>query len=520
MRNRTLLALVAAVALAVPAARAELKTAAVFSDNMVLQQGKVIAIWGWAKPGEMIAATFGEATFAVAAGPNGKWQISMGPLRASAKGRELVVSGDGGRLTFRNVVVGEVWVCSGQSNMGWTVRQSKDAEAEIADAKNYPLIRLFGVRHVTAAKPLDDTTGAWQVCGPETVASFSGVGYFYGRKLHKARKVPVGLINTSWGGTPAEAWTAEPSLKTVGFLAKAVDGWNQRVKAWDPKAAAEKHAKQLAQWQKAAAKARAQGKTPPRKPRAPQDPAKSPHRPGSLYNGMIAPIVPYGIAGAIWYQGESNGGRAWQYRTLLPLMISNWRADWQQGIFPFLIVELANFLPVQAEPVQDDATWPFLREAQAATLSLPNTALASAIDIGEAKDIHPKNKQEVGRRLALAARAVAYKEKIVYAGPALRSIRLAGSTAELAFNHVGGGLEAKGGELKGFAIAGEDRKWHWATASIADGKIIVSSTKVAKPAAVRYAWANNPIGNLYNAEGLPARPFRTDDWPGKDGARE
>jgi sialate O-acetylesterase len=296
---------------------------------------------------------------------------------------------------------------------------------------------------------------------------------------------------------------------------------DRALREYSPEEAQREYEEQLAAWQKAAAEAKARGEEfRARRPRL-WNPYKSAHQPASLYNGMIAPIVPFGMRGAIWYQGESNASRAYQYRTLFPAMVLDWRGKWGQGDFPFLFVQLANFLPVQTEPVQHDATWPFLREAQTRALLLAKTAMASAIDIGEAGSIHPRNKQDVGRRLALAARAVAYGEQIDYSGPIYRSMRVKDGRAVVQFRHVGGGLTARGGgALKGFAVAGADRAWVWANAAIDGETVVVSSEDVAQPVAVRYNWANNPIGNLYNEAGLPASPFRTDDWEGDYGPTE
>jgi len=506
---KKIVSIIMVLGFAVTLASAEVRTAAVFSDNMVLQQGKAVAVWGWADPGEKVRVTFGKCSGSAVADKQGNWKVSIGPLNVNSTGIELRVN----TLIFKNVLVGEVWVCSGQSNMGWKVTGAKNPAEEIADAKNYPLVRLFTVANVTSPTPLNDTKGEWTVASPESVGRFSAVGYFFGRELHKNLKVPIGLINSSWGGTPAEAWTSRKQLETVGFLKAAANKWDQRVKNYDSFAANKKYEEKLAVWVHAAAIAKAMKKPAPRRPRKPSHPESSPQRPASLYNGMIAPISQLTIAGVIWYQGESNARRAKEYRTLFPLMISNWRKDWNQGDFPFLFVQLANFLAVQAQPVQTDASWPFLREAQTMTLSLKNTAMASAIDIGDAGNIHPKNKQDVGRRLSLAARSIAYKQKNVFSGPMYKSMKIVKGKIELTFDHAEAGLETRdGGDLKGFAIAGKDGKWLWAKAKIEGSKVVVWSDEVSAPTAVRYGWANNPIGNLNNAgaESLPANPFRTD----------
>jgi len=336
------------------------------------------------------------------------------------------------------------------------------------------------------------------------------VAYFFGRELHKELNVPVGLIHTSWGGTPAEAWTRREVLEADADFAPILKRYDDAVAKYPQ--AMEQYKQKLAEWKQAVEKAKAEGKKPPRRPRAPFGPG-NPHAPAGLYNAMIAPLIPYGIQGAIWYQGESNAGRAYQYRTLFPAMIKNWRDDWGRGKFSFLFVQLANFMKTKPEP--DESAWAELREAQSMTLALPNTGMAVIIDIGDAVDIHPKNKQDVGKRLALWPLAGIYGKKLVYSGPIYKSMKADGNSIILSFDHAGGGLVAKGdGQLKGFSIAGADRKFVWADAKIEGNTVVVSSEKVSDPVAVRYAWADNPVCNLYNKEGLPATPFRTDDWPG------
>ncbi|MBN2137544.1 MAG: hypothetical protein JW720_07040 [Sedimentisphaerales bacterium] len=488
---------------------ADIRLPAVIGDNMVLQQGKQIAIWGWAEAGEevMVSVSWESMQWGVTADKDGKWQFKMnspaagGPYEITLKGKNTIA--------LKNILVGEVWVGSGQSNMQMTVQSSANSQEEIAAAK-YPKIRLFYVKREVADEPKSDCTGSWVECSPETIPGFSAVAYFFGRELHKELDVPVGLIHTSWGGTPAESWTRRGVLeKEADFApilkryADAVAGYPEAKKEYDQK---------VEDWKAAVAKARADGTNPPGRPREPFGPGHS-HSPSGLYNAMIAPLIPYGIQGAIWYQGESNAGRAYQYRKLFPAMITNWREDWGQGDFPFLFVQLANFMAVKDEPVE--SAWAELREAQLKTLALPNTGQAVIIDIGDAKDIHPKNKQDVGKRLAAWALGTTYKKRAVYSGPLYKAMKVDGAKAILSFDHFGGGLVVKGdGPLKGFAIAGEDKKFVWAEAKIEGNTVVVSSDAVAAPAAVRYAWADNPVCNLYNAEGLPASPFRTDEWPG------
>jgi sialate O-acetylesterase len=412
-------------------------------------------------------------------------------------------------ITIKNIMVGEVWVCSGQSNMQMSVKSSANAEQEIS-AANYPDIRLFTVTRKVAAEPQSDCVGSWTLCSPQTVPGFSAVAYYFGRKLHKTLDVPIGLIHTSWGGTPAEAWTRREILEKEADAAPILERYDDAVAKY-PQAKKE-YEQKLVEWKEAVEKAKAEGEKVPPRPRAPFGPGHS-HSPAGLYNAMIAPLIPYGVGGAIWCQGESNASRAYQYRKLFPAMIKNWHNDWGQGDFPFLFVQLANFMAIDPEPAE--SMWAELREAQSMTLALPNTGMAVIIDIGEANDIHPKNKQDVGKRLALWALARSYGKELVYSGPIYKSMKIENDKVILYFDHVGGGLiAASDGPLKGFAIAGADRKFVWADAKINGDNIVVSSGEVSAPVAVRYAWADNPVCNLYNEEGLPASPFRTDNRPG------
>jgi sialate O-acetylesterase len=488
---------------------ADVKLPAIIGDDMVLQQGGKVPIWGWADPGEevMVGVSWNSMKWAVTADKDGKWLFRMNAPKAGGP-YEMTLTGKNS-ITIKNILVGEVWVCSGQSNMEFALRQANNAQQEIADA-NYPNIRLFTVRRKVAEKPQSDCEGNWSECIPETVPGFSAVGYFFGRDLYRQLKVPIGLIHTSWGGTPAEAWTRRGVLESDPDFAPILKRYDDAVARY-PQARKE-YEQKLAEWKQAVEKAKAEGTNSPRRPGAPFGPG-SPYEPAGLYNAMIAPLIPYGIQGAIWYQGESNAGRAYQYRKLFPDMIKNWREDWGEGQFPFLFVQLANFMKTKPEP--GDSAWAELRETQLMTLSLPNTGMAVIIDIGEADDIHPKNKQDVGKRLALWALAKTYGKDIVYSGPIYKSMKVDDGKIVLSFDHVGGGLIAKGDEqLKGFAIAGSDRKFVWADAKIDGDTVVVSSDNVSEPIAVRYAWADNPVCNLYNKEDLPASPFRTDDWPG------
>ncbi len=488
---------------------ADVKLPAVISNNMVLQRDMKVPIWGWAEPNEevMVSVSWHSMRWAVTADKNGKWKFKMNSPQTGGP-YEMTISGKN-KIKLENIMVGEVWVCSGQSNMEWPVGRTNNAKQEIASA-DCPNIRLFTVVKRVAEKPQPDCRGRWTLCSPQTVPGFSAVAYYFGREQHKELDVPIGLIHTSWGGTPSEAWTRREILEKESDAAPILERYDEAISKY-PQAKQEYDLK-MNEWREAFKKAKAEGASLPQRPRAPFGPGHS-HSPAGLYNAMLAPLIPYGIRGAIWYQGETNAGRAYQYRKIFPAMIKNWRNDWGQGAFPFLFVQLANYKAVNPQPKESD--WAELREAQLMTLALPNTGMAVIIDIGEANNIHPKNKQDVGKRLALWALARSFGKELVYSGPIYKSMTIKDEKVILDFDHVGGGLVAGGNEpLKGFAIAGADRKFVWSDAKIDGDSVVVSSEQISAPVAVRYAWADNPVCNLYNKEGLPASPFRTDDWPG------
>lgn len=627
----------------------EVALPALFTDNMVLQRDQDIPVWGKATPGGAVSVAMNDMARETTAAPDSMWEVRL-PAMAAGGPYMLEISGATSQ-TFDNVMVGDVWVASGQSNMEWSVRNSNNAEAEIA-AANYPNIRLYTIPRTVSLAPLEDiaTTG-WQPVTPETIPGFSAVAYSFGRKLQGELDVPIGLINTSWGGTLAEAWTSRAGLSTLDDFREEVanleasnfeelaDVYEAARREWDEALRTMEQGHQAgwdvsdftpqnwtsmtlpglwddadrplsaydgivwyhrtfevpSAWQNQdltlylgaiddqditwvngvevgsmsqynaprvytiPASAVQAGRNviavrvldtgggggfsgEPSEMRLegpegatsislagrwsynastslqdlpegrPSPPARQ-HTPTVLFNAMISPLIPYAMRGAIWYQGESNAGRAYQYRDLFPAMITDWRNQWGQGDFPFFFVQLANFMQAQTDPNEQNP-WPELREAQTMTLSLPNTGMATIIDIGEADDIHPRNKQDVGLRLALNALHIAYDQDLVYSGPMYTNHERVDNTIVVTFDHIGGGLEAKGGALNGFTIAGEDQQFVWADARIEGNQIIVSSSRVAEPVAVRYAWANNPNATLYNAEGLPASPFRTDNWPG------
>jgi sialate O-acetylesterase len=491
-----------------PAARAEMKPHNLFTEGMVLQQGIKVPIWGTASDGEHVKVSFQDQE-ASATASHGKWMIHLNNLKAGGP-FELTIAGEN-TIHFKNVLVGEVWVCSGQSNMQWPVWASGDAEKTIKEAKQ-PQIRLFTVPMTTAPQPVHDVPSQWQECTPDTVKGFSAVGYHFGKSLHEDLKVPVGLINSSWGGTVAEAWTSAAALRAQPELQHLIEGAGPRLDQY-AKANAE-YSQRLAVYQKGIEMAKKAGvKNLPKPPPSPQQEFnKNPNVSTLLYNGMIAPLIPFAIRGAIWYQGESNADRAVEYQTLFATMIRNWRHDWGEGDFPFLFVQLAPWQKIVNEPTESG--WAELRESQRqTTLKVPKAGMAVITDVGDEKDIHPKDKTTVGRRLALAAFAIAYGQKVDYTGPVYDKLEVQGDKAIVHFKHTGGGLAAKDGAVKGFTIAGEDHQFHNAQAEIKGDTVTVRCKEVAKPVAVRYGWANYPVVNLQTKEGLPASPFRTDDFP-------
>ena len=493
---------------------AEVKLPAVFGSHMVLQREKPVRVWGWADVGEAVTVRFRDQEQTTTTSDDGQWSVTLKPLVVGEPGT-LTVSGSN-TVDLEDVLVGEVWVCSGQSNMQWSVAAALDPDLEAA-AADHSHLRLFQVPQISKAEPQNDVPAEWSVCAPERIPTFTAVGYYFGRQLQQTLGVPVGLIQTAWGGTRAEAWTSPQAMAAQDELKPILDAWATRADNYDAEKAQANYEAALAKWKDRVAQARAAGKPIPRKPQLQGDPRLDRHHPSNLYNGMVAPLVPFAIRGAIWYQGESNAGRAYQYRTLMPTMIRSWRDAWGQGDFPFYMVQLANFRAIQPDPVESD--WAELREAQMLTIDAePNVGVACITDIGAALDIHPKNKQDVGKRLARLALVDNYgsADKITRNGPTYRSLDIVGSKCMVHFDNGGPKLIPYYREpLRGFAVAGADKQWHWAQAKITGVDTVeVWSPDVPEPLAVRYNWADNPQGNLYNERYLPAYPFRSDDWPG------
>ncbi len=482
MKIRGLL-VVLTLAFSLQSARAEVKPHALCSEGMILQQKAPATIWGTADKGETVTVSFRGQLVIDEADEKGNWSVSFpagkagGPFELTIKGKNTIV--------YKNVLVGEVWICSGQSNMEAKVGNNSKSDKDYAtSAPHNPMLRHYTVKRTPQATPQTETGGAWVDADPKTVGSFTAVGYFFGRSLQEKLKVPVGLIHTSWGGTPIEAWMSSDALTAAGVKGGAGKG------------------------------------------------KIGPNTPSSLYNGMIAPLLNYRVQGAIWYQGESNAGNAYAYRKLHPGMIESWRKEWSNPNLAFYFVQLAPYTKIATVPGNSD--WAELREAQTMTLKLKNTGMAVITDFGNENDIHPTPKRPVGERLALAALAKTYGQKIVYSGPMYKAVKFDGDKAILSFDHLGGGLISQelaldknskgnawrvkegsnGAPLTGFTLCGKDQKFQPAKAEIVGDTVVVTSELVPEPVAVRYGWANHPLCNLFNREGLPASPFRTDDFPG------
>ena len=495
--GRVPFALVFILLLALSYAAAEVSLPAIISQGMVVQRGVPVHVWGQAAAGEAVSVTFRGAGRTTKADELGRWSVHLpagdagGPFDLEIQGSNRIIVGD--------VWAGDVWVASGQSNMEMALREVNNAESEIASA-NWPEIRLLRLLNTTSDYPRTDASikSAWQACSPDSARDFSALAYFFGREIHQKQRVPVGLIQSAWGGTPAESWT---SLGSLAFDASLMPVFAQRARVADTQAAnllaLEKEERE---YQQAVIRAKTEGRPTPGRTWHPDFGAWAP---AALYNAMIAPLTRLPIRGVIWYQGESNSGpeRAPLYARLFQTLIADWRKAWGQGDFPFLFVQIANWSP------GDD--WPAVREAQRAALSVRNTGMAVSIDIGDPVNIHPLNKQEVGHRLALAARALAYGEDIECSGPLFRQVTPDEDGLRVWFDHATGGLKAKGDALKGFEIAGADLAFAPATARIEGGTVVVSSPKIAAPVFVRYGWAANPDCNLYSGEELPASPFKS-----------
>ncbi len=478
----SLAAVLVSVCLAV-SAQADVKLASIFGDSMVLQCELPVPVWGWADPGEDVAVSLGGQSKAAKADENGRWQVKLDALKANAEGQKLIVTAKN-TIELTDVLIGEVWICSGQSNMEWSVAGALNPDKEIAAAE-HPQIRLFNVPgHTTSPLPKDTCPGSWQVCQPQSARGFSAVGYFFGRRLQAELKVPIGLVGSNWGGTRIEPWTSLAGFQSVPELKTIAD----QVAAYD------------------------------------ENTQVGGGSPSAIYNAMVHPLAPFAMRGAIWYQGESNGGEGESYYHKTQALVNGWRKLFNPDL-GFYWVQLADFQQPNDDPAGGNG-WARIREAQRKALTIKHTGMAVITDIGQANDIHPRNKQDVGWRLAQWALHQTYgKKEIVPCGPLYKGIKVEGGAIRVSFDHVGGGLmvgkkegleptqEVEDGKLGRFAVAGADQQWHWAEATIDGDDVIVKCSEVAKPVAVRYAYSMNPAGaNLYNKEGIPASPFRTDDW--------
>jgi sialate O-acetylesterase len=479
----------------------------VFGDNAVLQAEMAVPVWGTADAGEAVTVAIDDAKVAATADAAGRWRVVL-PAHKAGGPYTLTVTGAKGAASAQNVLFGEVWFCSGQSNMQYTLDRAANGKEAAANA-DFPTMRMFQANTQMAFEPQTTVKGQWVVCTPATAPKYSAVGFFFGRELLANRKTPVGLIHVSQGWTPGEAWMSREALLADPDLKIIVDRWDEIIR--DAKA----YQDAMKTWQALADQAKKDGVAPPAQPVKPKADPNFLHRASGYWNGGVAPLAGYGIRGIIWYQGETNEVRAHQYRKEFSALIRSWRQAWGQGDLPFLFVQVAPVLPPDPQPVESE--WAELREAQAMALALPNTGMAVTVDIGEEKDVHPKAKAEVGYRLSLLARALVYKEDIPCYGPLYESMAVEGKKIRLRFSHVDGGLRCLFGEVRGFAIAGADRKFVPAKVTIEkDNTVLVESDAVPNPVAVRYAWANNPMPvNLVNGLNLPTAPFRTDDWPGK-----
>jgi sialate O-acetylesterase len=537
------LALLAAALLAPLFALAEINLPALFSDGMVLQQGKKLPVWGWADAGTKVTVSFAQDSVSATTPANGKWMVRLPAQKASADGRELSVKAGNETKVIKDVLVGEVWLCGGQSNMDFTLKQLAvktrdpkhqplaDYVTKEMDTAKDPLLRQITVPRVTSPKEQKTNfQGSWIDCKPENNPNLSGTGYFFARELRRELGVPVGLIKCPWGGTLVEPWIP-PSGFTKNADMKAFYGEqhaaiDKQLADYDPGKVKAAHQTRIAKWQEDVKKAKAAKKKAPRKPRMPGNPAGNNRVPSTLFNAMIHPLIPYAVKGGIWYQGESNRRQhAREYSLYFGQMIKSWRELWGQGDFPFYFCQLAQFMDPPKEPLADD-DWTEVCDQQRRTLALPNTGMAVLSDVGEAKDIHPRNKMEAGRRLSLWALAKDYgKKDLVYSGPLYKTHVVADDRILVTFESVGSGLMAGhkpvmgptkpvDEPLKFFQIAGADKQWKWANAKLVAGDTVeVSHPEVKKPVAVRYGWAPNSEGaNLYNKEGLPASLFKTDNW--------
>ena len=496
-----------ALALA-PALRAELKLPAIIGDHMVLQQKQANPIWGWDDPGTKITVKFAGQTYAATAAADGRWTVQLAAQPANKSPQTISLAGTTKR-ELTDVLVGEVWMCSGQSNMQWALGQTYTGDLEGAGARR-PLLRIISVPQVGTQELKTDFKGQWAVATPANAKEFSAIGYLYGRYLHDILDVPVGLIDNAWGGSAAEAWVRRETIANEPRFKALMEATVKREAALTSEKGQADFAKSVADHKVAVEKAKADKKAPPR---APVDWLTGNARPGNIFAGVVNPTLGYGIKGVIWYQGESNASRAHEHAALFPFLIEQWRKEQGQGDFSFYWVQLADYMAEKTAP--GESAWAELRETQTKTLRLPNTGQAVIIDLGEGKDIHPRNKYDVASRLVRWALVKDYGMKFPYRSPEYQSVAIAQGKATVTLDCFGSKLRSFDvAEARGFAICGEDKVWRWANGKVVGpNQVEVSHPEVAAPIAVRYAWADNPVCNLFSDEGLPVTPFRTDDFP-------
>ncbi len=490
---------------------AEIKLPAIIGSHMVLQQNQANPIWGWETPGTGVTVAFAGQSKSAIAGPDGKWTVKLDPVPASFTPQTINISAGPSKVTLEDVLVGEVWMCSGQSNMGFQLNSDWNGDLE-ALASTLPNLRLIKVPQVGTQTAQNDFKGEWKASTRESALSFSAVGFLFGRYIHQVVNVPVGLIDNAWGGSAAEAWVRRTSLEKDPRFATLMENTVKNETAKQSETAKTEYAAAVAKHKELAEKAKAEGKPTPRPPQSPEAWLAGNSRPGNIFNGIVHPTIGYGIKGVIWYQGESNASRAWEYEQLFPFMIQEWRKEWNQGDFPFYWVQLADYMP--ESPTPGDSMWAELRAAQTKTMSLPNTGQAVIIDLGEGKDIHPKNKHDVAARLVRWALAKDYGIQIPFHSPEFKKLELQGNKAIVTIDCFGSSLRPFDvEEAIGFAVCGEDKVWQFAKGKVVGSdKVELTCDKVPAPIAVRYAWANNPVCNLTSKEGLPLTPFRTDDF--------
>lgn len=505
---------------------ADVKLPFVFADNMILQREIEVPVWGWADEGEDITVTFAGQTVKAKAEPDGKWMLKLKAIPANTKAQDFTVTGKN-MIKLSNVLVGDVWICSGQSNMAFGVKGCLNRDEEIKNA-NYPMIRQINVSANYNIWPIEKVfNGRWYECSSTNVGSFKATAYFFAREVFKETGIPIGLISTNWGGTKIEPWTPFEGFRRIPELK---DFYNDLKETYpttpEGKIKFDEYVENMKKWITASKEVINKGNLPQLPPNLPGTISGKgdQQKPTFLYNAMVNPIKPYAIKGALWYQGEANGVEGDSYFYKMKALIEGWREVWGQGEFPFYYVQLPNFTKVIKDP-EGGKGWARIREAQAKALSIPNTGMAITIDIGEERNIHPKNKQDVGKRLAALALSRLYGKDVVSSGPLYKEQKIEGNKIRISFDYAKGGLmagtknkldpvkEVSANQIDWFAIAGKDKKWYWAKAKIEGETVVVSSDKVSAPVAVRYAFTPNPEGaKLYNKAGIPASPFRTDNW--------